>query len=286
MLKELKSMRKDDILKSVIYKNIIFQERKQNMKKKAIMCVSVALCLCSGMTAYAAPEIMSDGGIFDAGYYLQHYSGWAYDDIDSSMSAEELYAHCKLHHEYMGNQNRLNIGILDTGKFDATYYAQNNPDVTAALGTDADVLYQHYIKYGKAEGRLGCANENSEHGSVVSELSLGDATVLIYEDGFRIRKSYYKDGITDDIYLIPRTDYSDGLRDEDHNGIDDRDPFNTCGYTDLDYNCVADGAPYYNDVGEVMGAMLCEHNVIDGLFNMNCPKCEPYREKLRNVHAF
>lgn len=41
----------------------------------------------------------------------------------------------------------------DGGTFDAEYYAQNNPDVVAALGTDENVLYQHYLKYGKAEGR-------------------------------------------------------------------------------------------------------------------------------------
>lgn len=37
--------------------------------------------------------------------------------------------------------------------FDAEYYAQTSPDVAAALGTDAAVLYQHYALYGKAEGR-------------------------------------------------------------------------------------------------------------------------------------
>ena len=41
----------------------------------------------------------------------------------------------------------------DGGTFDAEYYAQNNPDVVAALGSDENVLYQHYINYGKAEGR-------------------------------------------------------------------------------------------------------------------------------------
>lgn len=256
-----------------------------NKKIAAAAILLAGGILSLGTTAHAEPEIMSDGGIFDAKYYLNYYSK-SYDDLDSSMSAEELYAHCKLHHEKFGNQNKLNIGILDIGKFDAAYYAQNNPDVAAALGTDADVLYQHYMEYGKAEGRLGCANEHSEHGQIVSEISDRDSTMFIYEDGFRILKSYYlDDGCTDDIYMIPRTDYSDGLRDNDHNGIDDRDPFNTCGYTDFDYNCVADGAPLYQDIGEVIWHRLCKHNVIDGLFDMNCPGCEPYREKLRRVHV-
>ena len=41
----------------------------------------------------------------------------------------------------------------DGGTFDAEYYAKNNPDVVAALGSNENVLYQHYLQYGKAEGR-------------------------------------------------------------------------------------------------------------------------------------
>ena len=37
--------------------------------------------------------------------------------------------------------------------FDSEYYAQTNPDVAAAWGTDENALYQHYLTCGKAEGR-------------------------------------------------------------------------------------------------------------------------------------
>lgn len=37
--------------------------------------------------------------------------------------------------------------------FDAEYYAQANPDVVDVFGTDVNLLYQHYVQYGKAEGR-------------------------------------------------------------------------------------------------------------------------------------
>lgn len=37
--------------------------------------------------------------------------------------------------------------------FDAEYYAEAYPDVAAVLGTDAAVLYQHYVNHGKQEGR-------------------------------------------------------------------------------------------------------------------------------------
>ena len=42
----------------------------------------------------------------------------------------------------------------DGNVFDAEYYADNNQDVVNALGTDKTLLYQHYVMFGKAEGRL------------------------------------------------------------------------------------------------------------------------------------
>lgn len=41
----------------------------------------------------------------------------------------------------------------DGQTFDAEYYAQNNPDVVAALGNSEKALYAHYQNYGKKEGR-------------------------------------------------------------------------------------------------------------------------------------
>lgn len=38
--------------------------------------------------------------------------------------------------------------------FDAEFYAQQNPDVVAAFGAEEEVLFQHYVTSGKAEGRL------------------------------------------------------------------------------------------------------------------------------------
>lgn len=37
--------------------------------------------------------------------------------------------------------------------FDSSYYAENNPDVVAALGTGRDALVQHYLSHGAGEGR-------------------------------------------------------------------------------------------------------------------------------------
>lgn len=43
--------------------------------------------------------------------------------------------------------------MADGSIFDAEFYATNNPDVVAALGTDENLLYNHYVNNGKNEGR-------------------------------------------------------------------------------------------------------------------------------------
>ncbi len=44
--------------------------------------------------------------------------------------------------------------------FDATYYAEQNPDVVAALGNDATALLSHYVTCGATEGRNASAEFN------------------------------------------------------------------------------------------------------------------------------
>lgn len=46
------------------------------------------------------------------------------------------------------------VTMPDGVVFDPAYYAQNNPDVVAAFGTDTNPLYYHYSVCGKNEGRL------------------------------------------------------------------------------------------------------------------------------------
>ncbi len=55
----------------------------------------------------------------------------------------------------------------DGGIFDAEYYAQNNPDVVAAFGTDTNMLYKHYLLAGRAEGRKPYADSQVNVNSTV-----------------------------------------------------------------------------------------------------------------------
>ncbi len=52
----------------------------------------------------------------------------------------------------------MSIGITAfAAEFDPNFYATSNPDVVAALGNDAQVLFNHYQNSGKTEGRLAYA---------------------------------------------------------------------------------------------------------------------------------
>jgi len=141
---------------------------------------------------------------------------------------------------------------MDDGTiFDAEFYAEQNPDVVAAVGTDENALYQHYTSAGNEEGRLAVAIQGA---AMVSKDKMYDAYngafmgyTYTLEDGTRVwrisKKNLDPYGYYDSNYIIPRTDYSTGLIDEDRNGIDDRDPYNNSGYSDLDFNFLVDGAP-------------------------------------------
>ncbi|MCR5676175.1 MAG: hypothetical protein K6G16_10755 [Lachnospiraceae bacterium] len=75
----------------------------------------------------------------------------------------------------------------DGNRFDAQYYAQTYPDVVAALGTDEAALYNHYLQFGKAEGRRAYA----EQAAAPSPATAGASPVT---DKILALKATYPDG--------------------------------------------------------------------------------------------
>lgn len=63
--------------------------------------------------------------------------------------------------------------------FDAEYYAQSNPDVVAAIGTDANALYQHYVNFGRAEGRLPYAGATAAAAPSAGTVAAGPGARLL-----------------------------------------------------------------------------------------------------------
>ncbi len=74
--------------------------------------------------------------------------------------------------------------------FDAEYYAQSNPDVVNALGTTEKALYDHYLKYGKAEGRKPYADATVQSPSAGST-----GTTAITTDRIIALKTKYPEGM-------------------------------------------------------------------------------------------
>ena len=66
----------------------------------------------------------------------------------------------------------------DGGMFDAEYYAQNNPDVVAVLGTDENILYQHYLTSGRLEGRQPYAPGTATVQTAGAFVALPDGTLF------------------------------------------------------------------------------------------------------------
>lgn len=205
--------------------------------------------------------------------------------------------------------------------FDAEYYAETYPDVAAAIGTDENALYQHYVAHGRAEGRkpvnqaadntIGnptidtenlsayptvaqetegityvvrkglCKVDTSNNIGLMQMDSLMDIKIyalggntrwvwckIMADDRYRQLQSYNNDLSNviirerqlDTAYVqsmiasatsrlqidlsginfVKRTDFPDGLKDADGNGIDDRDPINGMGFIDLNHNGIDD----------------------------------------------
>ena len=85
-------------------------------------------------------------------------------------ATEETEADTKEEAEVKVEETKPEVTIPDW--FDASYYAANNSDVVAAVGSSAEALYNHYTAHGKAEGRAayeGDPNAKSQVADVVSE---------------------------------------------------------------------------------------------------------------------
>ena len=82
-------------------------------------------------------------------------------------------------------------GLRDV--FDADYYAEQNPDIVAVLGSDPEVLLNHFVTYGVNEGRQGMASFNvSEYKNAYVDLqeTLGDNWDAYVEH-------YFKSGVNE-----------------------------------------------------------------------------------------
>lgn len=89
--------------------------------------------------------------------------------------------------------------MSDGTVFDPEYYAAANPDVVAALGSDPNVLYKHYVIYGKNEGRKPYADASSVSQTPSQSSSQVSNTASAFIIGpYAITKNYTNSKLTDD----------------------------------------------------------------------------------------
>lgn len=130
-------------------------------------CISVfsifAALAMSANPIIAAPKQMPDGQIFDAEYYAVNNP-----DVVKVFGTSEsmLYQHYVSYGKKEGRRPYAEtdrsgsvLTMPDGTKFDPVYYAAQNPDVVKVFGAEPAALYQHYIAYGKKEGRLPCGQD-------------------------------------------------------------------------------------------------------------------------------
>lgn len=282
------------------------------MKKKIIaLLLGGTLFISFYNTASAEPKQMKDGTLFDAQYYRKNNP-----DVVKVYGTNEadVYRHYVEYGKKEGRKpysdgyatvqtNEINSSVSTEPKqmkdgtlFDAQYYRKNNPDVVKVYGTNETDLYRHYVEYGKKEGRkpysdavVTVQSSPTQNANIVSSYETWGAAAKTY------RIEQYSNGIwtykvvegwegCDSKYWIMRTDFSDGLLDQDGNGIDDRDPCNSSGYTDLNHNAMADGAPSYEGYTseeDHTPFWACEHGVINGADICQKQECQDSRARMR-----
>ena len=141
----------------------------------AVLIAGMCCFLLWGNTVKAEVKTMPDGGKFDPQFYAE-----SNPDVKAAFGTDEalLYGHYQMfgvnegRSPYAGAQAQgaaapvvqpapaapaqtpvTNAAGAAADGFDAAYYAAAYPDVRAALGNDATMLYLHYVNFGKAEGR-------------------------------------------------------------------------------------------------------------------------------------
>ena len=107
-----------------------------------------------------AQFLLADGSVYtgDNKYKGQEFveqvvldNGLCTSYVDQFKALNKIHQNYQLPAKYAKTAATATTTMIDN--FDATFYANMYPDVKKAIGTDATKLYNHYVTYGKAEGR-------------------------------------------------------------------------------------------------------------------------------------
>ena len=125
---------------------------------------TITVITASSLPAQAAEEVTTnvenarEGANYIDDFDPVYYAA-TYPDVYAAFgnNANLLYRHYLLFGKAEGRYPNAGAAAASTGYidgFDPVFYAARYPDVYAAFGNNAALLYQHYLLFGKAEGRL------------------------------------------------------------------------------------------------------------------------------------
>ena len=142
--------------------------RIMKLSKKLAIVATAAMTMAMPLTAYAAPSN------FNAAYYAaQNPDGVkVYGSSYEALARHyDTFGMLEGRNAYAGDTKAAFIRLANahyasgTGLakvFDAKWYASQNPDAVKICGNDPLRLFEHFIIYGLAEGRVPSENFNAE----------------------------------------------------------------------------------------------------------------------------
>lgn len=132
-----------------------------------------AVVSLSPIMAQAAPVTMPDGNVFDPEYYAEQNPDVV---VALGKNSDVLYRHYQLCGKAEGRLPYAQVPVQQaqqvqtSERFDSVFYADTYPDLKAVFGYDSQLLYNHYITSGKAEGRIGAPALITYHGMTESDI--------------------------------------------------------------------------------------------------------------------
>ncbi len=137
------------------------------MKNKAHY-VLLAMMMCMAMFAFGGISAQAKGAYlivpfeqFDANYFALRYPDAVEQCGTDATTLYKFYVNNYIAYPLSGGHFTKDKFFRLEGAtyFDAIKYAEENPDVAAVLGTNTNVLYNHYITCGIYEGRKATFTE-------------------------------------------------------------------------------------------------------------------------------
>jgi len=209
------------------------------MKKRiAAAALTAVLAWSYALPVFAAPVTLPDGTVFDPEYYAEQNP-----DVVASFGTDPYALY--VHYMYYGKQegrapyaeevSGSEYTLPDGNVFDPVYYAAQNPDVVAAVGNTPDALYQHYLNFGRLEGRRPCA-AGTEASSLYIPSSYDYAREVLDEIGWDPKAAFD--------WSASMKYYGHGKPDMPENGTPGTNWFALFGFTKHKGNCYVMAATF------------------------------------------